>query len=100
MFAKIITWLESHMGTCAFHDQTGMICPGCGIQRSIIALLRGGVLESILLFPALLPLIAMFAFMGLHLAFRLRHGALILKILYFTNTALIAGNYICQIIIQ
>ena len=56
---KIITWLEAHMGTCTFKEATGLVCPGCGIQRSIIALLKGDILECIMLFPALLPVIAM-----------------------------------------
>ena len=100
MIHKIITWLESHMGTCTFREAGGLECPGCGIQRSIISLLKGEILESILLFPALLPLIAMFGFLGIHLMFTLKHGALVLKIFYITNTVLILGNYIYQIIIH
>jgi len=100
MIHKIITWLESHMGTCTFKEATGLECPGCGIQRSIITLLKGDILESILLFPALLPLIAMFGFLGIHLVYNLKHGALVLKIFYITNTVLILGNYIYQIIIH
>ncbi len=100
MLQKIIAWLESHMGSCSFQEHAGISCPGCGIQRSIIALLKGDILESILLFPALLPLIGMFALLGIHLVFRLKHGALVLKIFYITNTAIIIGNYIYQLIIH
>lgn len=100
MWQKTIAWLESHAGTCAFREHAGIECPGCGLQRSIIALMKGEVLESILLFPALLPLMAMFAFLGLHLAFKLKHGALVLKIFYISNAFLILGNYIFKIIIH
>lgn len=100
MIPKIITWLESHMGACAFREAGGLECPGCGIQRSIIALLKGDILESILLFPALLPLIAMFGFLGIHLLLNLKHGALVLKIFYILNTVLILGNYVYHIIIH
>ena len=100
MMLKIINWFEAHMGTCSFQEHAGVVCPGCGIQRSIIALLKGEILESILLFPALLPLFGMFAFLTIHLVFRLKHGALILKIFYITNTAIILGNYIYHIIIH
>lgn len=98
MYYRIISWLESHEGSCAFREHTGIDCPGCGLQRSIIALLKGDVIESILLFPALLPLLAMFAFLGIHLVFRLKHGAFFLKLLYISNALLILGNFIFKII--
>ncbi|HEC44561.1 MAG TPA: DUF2752 domain-containing protein [Bacteroides sp.] len=100
MMLKIITWLEAHMGTCSFHEQAGIACPGCGIQRSILALLKGDILESLLLFPALLPLLGMFAFLAIHLIFNLKHGALVLKIFYITNTIIVLGNFIYNIIIH
>lgn len=55
--AGIIEWLEGHMMPCFFKTFTGKECPGCGIQRSIVALLKGEFVESFLLFPALLPFI-------------------------------------------
>ena len=100
MLQKTISWLESHLGTCSFKEHVGLECPGCGIQRSLIALLKGEVLESILLFPALLPLVAMFAFLGIHLVFKLKHGALVLKIFYIANIFLILSGYIYKIIIH
>lgn len=100
MLQKLITWLELHQGTCPFREHAGLECPGCGLQSSIIALLKGNVLESILLFPALIPLLAMFAFLGIHLAFNLKHGALMLKIFYISNTVLILGGYIYKLIIH
>jgi len=51
----MIDWLEAHMGTCAFVTYFNIECPGCGIQRAFIALLRGDTALSFRLFPALLP---------------------------------------------
>jgi hypothetical protein len=100
MLLKIIHWLESHQGTCSFQEHAGIDCPGCGLQRSILALLEGDLVESILLFPALLPLLAMFIFLGIHLVFKLKHGALILKIFYIGNISIIVLNYIHKLIIH
>jgi hypothetical protein len=100
MLLSVITWLESHQSTCSFREMTGIECPGCGLQRSILALLRGDLAGSILQFPALLPLAAMFLFLGIHLVFKLKHGALILKIFYIGNISLIVLNYVCKIIIH
>ncbi|HEY4330784.1 MAG TPA: DUF2752 domain-containing protein [Phycisphaerae bacterium] len=32
---------------CAFHKMTGMPCPGCGLTRSVLALLHGNMTDSI-----------------------------------------------------
>jgi len=100
MFQNLISWLESHTGTCRFHEETGLLCPGCGLQRSVIALLKGDLIESFLLFPPLLPLLAMFSFLAVHLIFKLRHGAMVLKIMYIANVAIILINFIIKLIIN
>ncbi|KPL14554.1 MAG: hypothetical protein AMS23_09760 [Bacteroides sp. SM1_62] len=100
MLLKFITWLESHQGTCSFREHAGIDCPGCGLQRSILALLKGDLVESILQFPALLPLMAMFIFLGLHLVFKLKNGALVLKLFYITNISIIVLHYIYKLIIH
>ncbi|MBO4402595.1 MAG: DUF2752 domain-containing protein [Bacteroidales bacterium] len=49
-------WLEAHALPCVYRRLTGICCPFCGIQRSVIALFRGDFLQSVMLYPALLPL--------------------------------------------
>ncbi|MGQ9847335.1 MAG: DUF2752 domain-containing protein [Bacteroidales bacterium] len=72
----------------------GIECPGCGMQRSLIALLKGNLYESLQLFPALIPLILMFVFLAFHLKFQFKYGARILTFWFILNTALIIINYI------
>ena len=88
------------MGTCSFHEHTQLACPGCGLQRALFALLKGELIDSILLFPALIPLLVMFSFLGVHLVFKLRHGALALKIMYIANVSIILVNFIIKLIIH
>ena len=99
MFQKIIDWLESNMNTCSFKEQFAINCPGCGLQRSVIALLKGDLVESFLLYPALLPVLGMFFFLALHLLIRFRNGAAILKVLFIVNMSLISIHYIIIILI-
>jgi hypothetical protein len=47
-----------------------MDCPGCGFQRSGIALLKGDIFQSIQLYPALIPMMAFFIFLFLNQKFR------------------------------
>lgn len=98
MLNKVITWFEAHQQTCSIRDHFGIDCPGCGLQRSILELLKGNLLESIALYPALLPVIAMFAFLILHLAFRFRSGTLILKIMFIVNISVISFHYLFKLI--
>jgi len=51
----MINWLEQHLFTCYFKSQFGLECPGCGLQRSFIALLKGDLVQSWHYHPALIP---------------------------------------------
>ena len=42
---------------CIFKSLFGFECPGCGIQRSFILLIKGQLQESLEMYPALIPLI-------------------------------------------
>lgn len=46
---------ESGMLGCRFKQAFGIPCPGCGLQRSLSALVQGEWRLSISLYPALLP---------------------------------------------
>lgn len=83
---------------CPIHKLTGFDCPGCGMQRAAIELFKGNIWESILHYPALLPLIFMFAFLSIHLIFKIKNGAKILKYLFIFNAIIIFVNYIIKFI--
>lgn len=43
------------MLTCLSKQYFGVECPGCGAQRSFVCLCRGEILDSLALYPALIP---------------------------------------------
>lgn len=98
MLSEIIEWLESHIRPCFFKEHFGIDCPGCGLQRSFIELLKGNIIESVQLYPALIPTLFMFLFLCLHLVLKFRHGAQILKLLFIMNISLIFIHYIYKLI--
>ena len=59
-FLNIISWLEQKELPCLFKKYLHVDCPGCGFQRSIIALLKGNFTESFLLFPTSFALMLFF----------------------------------------
>lgn len=52
---------------CSWKETFGVECPSCGAQRSFFTLLEGDLGESILLFPALIPLLITAILVLLHL---------------------------------
>lgn len=93
----MIDWLEANSMSCFFVENLGVICPGCGVQRSFIALLKGEVLESVSIYPALIPFLFILCFLPLHLYFRFRHGASILKYTFIFTALLIVTNFIIKL---
>lgn len=51
-----IAW-QDFMLPCPSKLLTGIDCPGCGLQRSAVLLLRGDWLEAFWMYPALYPLL-------------------------------------------
>ena len=98
MSEKIINWLESHQQACFYKKYFGVECPGCGMQRALIELLKGNLWESFVLFPALLPTVFLISYLILHLIFKFRNGANILKILFIINTSIVVLSYIYKLL--
>ena len=57
-----INWLQNHLLPCPFKYLTGIDCPGCGFQRSVVALIQGNFHQSFILYPAAIPLLLFFAY--------------------------------------
>ena len=57
-----LSWLQNHLLRCPFKYLTGIDCPGCGFQRSLLALLNGDLHKSLSLYPSTIPLLIFFAY--------------------------------------
>jgi hypothetical protein len=92
----VFHWLEHHLLTCPFKDATGIDCPGCGLQRSMLSLLKGDVVDSFLYHPAGLPSLALVVLLITHLKFRFSWGARVLTALYILTALLTLGHYVLK----
>jgi len=97
VFLGVMHWMEAHLLSCPFKSHTGIDCPGCGFQRSILALANGDVSHSFQLYPASMPIIALIIFVPAHLKFDFKHGALGIKLAYSLIAVIIILNYIYKI---
>ncbi|MFB6306028.1 MAG: DUF2752 domain-containing protein [Flavobacteriales bacterium] len=93
MFQNIIEFIKHNMQQCSFLEYLGMPCPGCGIQRSVLLLVKGEFLNSLIMYPALIPIFILLIYLLLHLKFRFKNGAEILKYTFFIAIGLKMGNY-------
>ena len=94
-----VDWLEKRQLPCFYKSMFGVECPGCGMQRALIALMRGEFVESFKLYPALLPTMFMLFFLAAHLFFHLKNGTKILVALFVFNVIIIVVSYVCKLII-
>lgn len=73
-YVHILSWLEHHLLPCFFKSFFMIDCPGCGFQRSLLALAKGDIVASIHYYPGLIPLLVYFVFLFLHGTYKFRFG--------------------------
>ncbi len=94
---SLLSFLEKNMLSCQWKQQFDVECMGCGMQRSIIHLLKGEFVEAFFMYPAIYTLIVMFTFLILHLKFGFKKGHKILLYLFITNIVLMLIHYFLKI---
>ena len=94
-----VDWLEKRQLPCFYKSVLGVECPGCGMQRALIALLQGDFVGSLKLYPALIPTIVMLGLLLVHIFYNLKHGAKTLVSLFIFNVVIIIISYIYKLIV-
>ena len=64
---------------CLIRQVFHVDCPGCGIQRSFIALLQGHIYDSLRLYPALIPMLLFFVFLVADRKYHFTNSKLLIK---------------------
>jgi len=93
----LIDFLEQHLFTCSTKSLLGLDCPGCGMQRAFIALLKGDVKESLHLNASLIPFLVTILFTISHLVFGFKNGARLIVIFFSMTVLVMAINFIIKI---
>ncbi len=85
------------MLTCFSKYYFGIECPGCGVQRSFICLIRGDFMDSLALYPALLPFI-LFSVVGTLSLFKNIHiNSKWIVGLALGTTIIMLGHYVLKV---
>jgi hypothetical protein len=96
--SNFIHWLEANQLSCPSKKILQIDCPGCGLQRSFIELLKGNLQSSLHIHPATIPLILFFLFAALQLKCKFKHGNKIIVYSYIFVATILTSNYIYKII--
>ena len=95
---SLITWLENNLLACPYKKYFGLDCFGCGMQRSFVELLKGNLVESFYLYPALIPMIFMFLLLVVHLIFKFKNGGTWLKYTFLIVVVIVVLNFITKLV--
>jgi len=96
-YSNFTGWLQNHLLACPFKKLTGFDCPGCGFQRSVLALLQGDLSQSLHYYPATIPLLitALFTLADKRLKFAGKEY--LRKSLYVFTGFIILGSYLIKL---
>ncbi|MEX0966245.1 MAG: DUF2752 domain-containing protein [Bacteroidia bacterium] len=94
----MIKWLNEHLFSCFFLKHFHLPCPGCGMQRSFLALIQGQITESIILYPALIPTIIMLLLLITHILRPFPGSLKYLVASFLISTTILMAGYILKII--
>ena len=92
----IVSYLEKHMFSCYWKKNYGIECVGCGMQRSVILLLKGEFIDAFYMYPAIYSLLILFGYTFLHLLFHFQKGHKVILYLFILNLIIMIGNFIIK----
>lgn len=90
--------LEEFMLPCLSKQVLGMDCPGCGIQRAAALLFQGEFLAAFKMYPAIYPILLLFAFLFADVFFKIKYANKISIGLMITSVVFILGNFLIKLI--
>jgi hypothetical protein len=92
-------WLKGHLIPCPFKYLTHLDCPGCGFQRSFLALIQGDVQASFDLYPPTIPLLITFLYFALShkLPLNVSTNDTVKKTVFIIAGTLVTVNYIIKL---
>ncbi|SMC45543.1 DUF2752 domain-containing protein [Moheibacter sediminis] len=82
--------------SCQIKEKTGVECPGCGIQRSFELLINGDFIESIKMYPGLIPLFFTLGVLAIHSYKGNLKTLRLLKISFILTILIIIINYLIK----
>lgn len=93
---SLLIQVENYMLPCVNKKVFGVECPGCGVQRSFVHVVKGEFTDAFYMYPAIYTLIILGIILVLNKRFKFKHGKKIILTLAFVNVAIIVVSYIIK----
>ncbi|PKA96903.1 uncharacterized protein DUF2752 [Flavobacteriaceae bacterium MAR_2009_75] len=90
--------IENYMLPCFTKKLWGFDCPGCGLQRSMLFLIKGDFGSAFEMYPAIYVLLPLLLLLVLDSFSKLKINNYIIVFLTIASVALILGNYVLKFI--
>ena len=88
--------LQDYMLPCINKKIFGIDCLGCGLQRSILLLLKGDYIEAFYMYPAVYTLIVLLAFVIVNYRKKFKNSKKIITTLVILNSIIIVTSYVIK----
>ncbi len=88
--------LKDYMLPCINKKIFGIDCLGCGLQRSILLLLKGDYMEAFYMYPAIYTLIILLAFVIINYRKKFKNSKKIITTLVILNSIIIVTSYVIK----
>jgi hypothetical protein len=90
--------IENFMLPCYTKQLWGFDCPGCGMQRSIVFLLKGEFSAAFEMYPAIYPMLLLLGFLIMNKVLSIKYASKITNVLLISTVAFILTNYTLKFI--
>ncbi len=94
--SEVITFLEEHLFSCSFKTAFGVDCPGCGMQRAFLALIKGNLVESLNFNASLIPFLLTFFYSIAHLIINFKNGARNIVWFFCITVGIMVVNFVIK----
>lgn len=88
--------LKDYMLPCINKKIFGIDCLGCGLQRSILLMLKGDYMEAFYMYPAIYTLIILLAFVTINYRKKFKNSKKIITTLVILNSIIIVTSYVIK----
>lgn len=90
--------IEDYMLPCFSKKIFEIECLGCGLQRSVVFLLKGDFLLAFKMYPAIFTIIPLLLFLLADTFYKIRYANIISITLMISSVVLVLTNYILKFI--